>query len=159
MTLGERDLRRQCRPRALQSAHHDRLVARQDVFVSDGYANSRVVKFDKNGKPVMWWGGPKTGASRAGSPSARHRRGRRSPRMRFRPIQPAHQVFDENGLYLDHRQRLLPLALDEPRSASMVLRRGPRTVHRATRDTSRRRSAVTARIRGHVGRAPDFGRL
>ena len=25
-------------------------------FVSDGYANSRVVKFSKEGKPLLWWG-------------------------------------------------------------------------------------------------------
>ena len=25
-------------------------------FVSDGYANSRVVKFNKDGKPLLWWG-------------------------------------------------------------------------------------------------------
>jgi peptidylamidoglycolate lyase len=35
-------------------------------FVADGYANTRVVKFDKNGKYVMTWGQP--GAAGRGAP-------------------------------------------------------------------------------------------
>jgi len=36
-------------------------------FVADGYANTRVVKFDKNGKYLMTWG-------QAGRPAAARRR-------------------------------------------------------------------------------------
>ncbi len=31
-----------------------------DIFISDGYINSRVAKFDKNGRWVKQWGGPDT---------------------------------------------------------------------------------------------------
>ena len=71
-------------------------------FVSDGYSNSRVVKFDKNGKALMWWGGPGTG-NKPGEFTVPHgiavgedRRVYVSDRFNRRI-----QVFDENGLYLD----------------------------------------------------------
>ena len=37
--------------------------ATQDFFISDGYGNSRVVKFDKDGKYLKDWGKPGTGPS------------------------------------------------------------------------------------------------
>jgi peptidylamidoglycolate lyase len=38
------------------------------IFVSDGYGNTRVVKFDKNGKYLMTWGTPGTGNSQFNTP-------------------------------------------------------------------------------------------
>jgi sugar lactone lactonase YvrE len=34
-----------------------------DFFVTDGYENTRVVKFARNGKLIKWWGDPGTGPS------------------------------------------------------------------------------------------------
>jgi sugar lactone lactonase YvrE len=34
-----------------------------DFFISDGYENTRVVKYAKNGKFIKWWGDPGTGPS------------------------------------------------------------------------------------------------
>ena len=38
----------------------------QDFYVSDGYGNSRVVKFDKNGKYLLDWGKPGKGPGEFG---------------------------------------------------------------------------------------------
>ena len=58
-------------------------------FVSDGYDNTRVVKFDKNGKFLMTWGTPGTGPGQFNLPHS-HRRRRASPRVRRRSRQPPH---------------------------------------------------------------------
>jgi 6-bladed beta-propeller len=69
-------------------------------FVSDGYGNSRVVKFDKNGKFVMTWGVRGTGNGEFNTPHSitidRNRRVYVADRANQRI-----QVFDENGKYLD----------------------------------------------------------
>jgi len=69
-------------------------------FVSDGYGNTRVVKFDKNGKYLMAWGTPGTGPGQFNTPHSvttdRNRRVYVSDRANNRI-----QVFDENGKLLD----------------------------------------------------------
>jgi len=39
-----------------------------DIFISDGYINSRVAKYDKNGRWVKQWGGPGKGQSEFNTP-------------------------------------------------------------------------------------------
>ena len=74
-------------------------------FVSDGYTNTRVVKFDRNGKFIMQWGekGNPPNETRPGYMNTVHAiaidRNRRvyiSDRANARV-----QVFDENGKFLD----------------------------------------------------------
>ncbi|MGH9787049.1 MAG: peptidyl-alpha-hydroxyglycine alpha-amidating lyase family protein [Terriglobia bacterium] len=69
-------------------------------FISDGYINTRVVKFDKDGKYLMTWGTPGTGPGQFNLPHAididRNRRLYVSDRSNSRI-----QVFDENGKHLD----------------------------------------------------------
>ena len=69
-------------------------------FVSDGYINTRVVKFDKQGKFLMNWGTPGKGPGQFNLPHAiaidRNRRVYVADRLNSRI-----QVFDENGKYLD----------------------------------------------------------
>ena len=71
-------------------------------FVSDGYANSRVVKYSKDGKPLLWWGSMTPG-NKDGEFTVPHgiavgddRRVYVSDRFNRRV-----QVFDENGVFLD----------------------------------------------------------
>src|SRR5436190_17673826 len=99
MTLGERD----------EPGNDDKHFKRPtDIawlpdgtfFVSDGYGNTRVVKFDKNGKFLTTWGTRGTGPSQFNTPHSitidRNRRVYVSDRANNRI-----QVFDENGMYLD----------------------------------------------------------
>ena len=69
-------------------------------FISDGYTNTRVMKFDPNGKFLMQWGGPGTGNGQFNTVHAvdidRNRRVYVSDRGNMRI-----QIFDENGKYLD----------------------------------------------------------
>ncbi|HVZ20477.1 MAG TPA: peptidyl-alpha-hydroxyglycine alpha-amidating lyase family protein [Vicinamibacterales bacterium] len=69
-------------------------------FVTDGYANSRVVKFDKHGKYLMSWGTRGTGPGQFNTPH-----GIDIDRNRRIYVADAHnarvQVFDENGKFLD----------------------------------------------------------
>jgi NHL repeat-containing protein len=71
-------------------------------FVSDGYANSRVVKFNKNGTPLLWWGSLQPGKGDGeftvphGIAVGDDRRVYVSDRFNRRV-----QVFDENGNFLD----------------------------------------------------------
>jgi len=69
-------------------------------FVSDGYINTRVVKFDKQGKFLMTWGTPGKGPGQFNLPHAiaidRNRKVYVADRLNSRI-----QIFDENGKYLD----------------------------------------------------------
>src|SRR4029077_3973499 len=70
-------------------------------FVSDGYENTRVVKFDKNGKFLKAWGTPGSGPGQLYAPHSidtdpRNHRVYVADRDNSRI-----QVFDENGKFLD----------------------------------------------------------
>jgi len=69
-------------------------------FISDGYTNTRVVKFDKNGKFLLTWGKPGTGPGEFNLVHSvavgADRRVYVSDRSNSRI-----QVFDENGKFLD----------------------------------------------------------
>ena len=74
-------------------------------FISDGYINTRVVKFDRNGKFLMAWGTPSKGRPTPGPNEfdtvhsvavGKDRRVYVSDRTNSRI-----QVFDENGKFLD----------------------------------------------------------
>jgi hypothetical protein len=69
-------------------------------FVSDGYGNHRVLKFDKNGKFVKKWGTAGTGPSQFETPHAiatdKKRRVYVADRSNNRI-----QIFDEDGKFLD----------------------------------------------------------
>ena len=99
MTLGERD----------EAGNDDKHFKRPtDIawlpdgtfFVSDGYGNTRVAKFDKNGKFLMTWGTRGTGPSQFNTPHSiaidKNRRVYVADRANNRI-----QIFDENGKYLD----------------------------------------------------------
>jgi len=99
MTLGERD----------EAGNDDKHFKRPtDIawlpdgtfFVSDGYGNTRVVKFDRNGKFLLTWGTRGTGNGQFNTPHSitidKNRRVYVSDRANNRI-----QVFDENGKYLD----------------------------------------------------------
>jgi DNA-binding beta-propeller fold protein YncE len=68
-------------------------------FISDGYINTRVVKFDKSGKYLMTWGKKGSGPSEFNLPHAididANRRVYVADRSNSRI-----QIFDENGKYL-----------------------------------------------------------
>ena len=84
-------------------------------FVSDGYTNTRVVKFDKNGKFLMTWGqkGTPPNETRPGYMNTVHSIAdrRQAPRVRRRPRQLAHP-----GL---RRERQVPRRVAE-RQASVL---------------------------------------
>lgn len=69
-------------------------------FISDGYTNTRVVKFDKDGKFLMTWGTKGTGPGQFDLPHSididQQRRVYVADRSNSRI-----QIFDENGKYLD----------------------------------------------------------
>lgn len=69
-------------------------------FISDGYTNTRVVKFDRNGQFLMTWGKKGTGPGEFNLPHSididRQRRVYVSDRSNSRI-----QIFDEHGKYLD----------------------------------------------------------
>ena len=71
-----------------------------DFFVSDGYTNTRVVKFNKDGKYLLEWGKPGKGPSEFntvhGIAIDNQRRVYVCDRANSRV-----QIFDENGKYLD----------------------------------------------------------
>ena len=79
-------------------------------FVADGYANTRVVKFDKNGKYLMAWGEPGSNSGRGGKQETRPGYFNNvhgiavDPQTRqvFVNDRQNHrvQVFDENGKFL-----------------------------------------------------------
>jgi DNA-binding beta-propeller fold protein YncE len=69
-------------------------------FVSDGYQNTRVAKFDKNGKFLMKWGTPGTGPGQFNLPHSIAVDARRRVYVADRGNHRI-QIFDENGKFLD----------------------------------------------------------
>ncbi len=63
-----------------------------NIFISDGYINSRVAKFDKNGDWVKQWGTPGSGPGRV-QHAAQHRVRCARQHLRGRSRQPAHPGF------------------------------------------------------------------
>ena len=80
-----------------------------DIFISDGYINSRVAKFDKNGDWVKQWGTPGSGPGRI-QHAAQHRRGRQGQHLRGRSRQSAHPGVRSrrNVPARDHHRRAGP---------------------------------------------------
>ena len=77
-----------------------------NIFVADGYGNSRIAKFDKNGKYIKSWGSRGVRDRRVQHIEfARHRLARQ--RVRRRPRQQAHPGFRQRRHFKtpDHRRR------------------------------------------------------
>lgn len=95
-----------------------------DIFVSDGYVNSRVAKFDKNGDWVKQWGGPGKANGKFNTPHsiASDAQGRIYVADRGnRRI----QVFDPDGKFL----RAITIDVPAPSSAKVWMgpKPGPKT--------------------------------
>jgi hypothetical protein len=71
-----------------------------NTYITDGYVNSRVAKYDKNGDWVKSWG--ERHGSRPVQPAAYHRHRSRGSRLRRRSLEPPIQVFDVDGRFLAH---------------------------------------------------------
>ena len=69
-------------------------------FVSDGYDNSRVVKFDKSGKFVMAWGTKGTGPGEFNRPHSVAVDAKRRVYVADR-LNKRIQIFDENGKFIE----------------------------------------------------------
>ena len=69
-------------------------------FVADGYLNSRIVKFDKNGKYLLAWGTNGSGPGQFKVPHGVAVDGQRRVYVADRDNNRI-QVFDEDGHYLD----------------------------------------------------------
>ena len=115
------------------------------MFVSDGYANTRVVKFDKDGKFLMQWGEKSTSPNdtKPGTFNAVHgvqvdpmtRKVYVTDRENHR-----FQVFDENGKYLDQ------FSTGEPSTPQVLYLAADRNLWTADNDTSK---IVKYDIEGH----------
>jgi len=69
-------------------------------FITDGYVNTRVVKFDKNGKYLMTWGTKGNGPGQFNLPHSIAIDAKRRLYVADRSNSRI-QIFDENGKYLD----------------------------------------------------------
>ena len=67
-----------------------------DVYISDGYGNSRVHKYDPKGRLLFSWGEPGTDPGVLQHP-AQHRDGRRGPRLRGGPGEPSRPGVRREG--------------------------------------------------------------
>ena len=99
MTLGEKDVA------GSDATHFGRptdiaFLPDGTFFVSDGYDNARVVKFDKNGKYLTAWGTKGTGPGQFDLPHCIAVDARRRVYVADRSNHRI-QVFDENGRFLD----------------------------------------------------------
>ena len=70
-----------------------------NIFISDGYINSRVAKFDRNGDWVMQWGGPGNGESQFNTPHSIAADAKGNIYVADRGNRRI-QVFDHNGKFL-----------------------------------------------------------
>jgi peptidylamidoglycolate lyase len=107
------------------------------MFVADGYTNTRVVKFDKNGKYLTAWGQPGTppNDTRPGYMNGVHGIAVDVPTRRvFINDRNNHriQVFDENGKFLDQWR-----AGDPPSDVHLIIMSANRHLWAADRGTSR----------------------
>jgi hypothetical protein len=84
-----------------------------DLYVSDGYGNSRVHKFDPRGRHLFSWGEPGTDAGC--QHSSRHRDRRRRARLRRRPREPPRSDL--------RRSRALPRSVEQPAPPLRPVRR------------------------------------
>ena len=100
-----------------------------DIFISDGYVNSRVAKYDKNGDWVKSFGEPGSGPGQL-EHAAQHRDRRAGQRLRGQPRQRPHRGV--------RRRRQVPAA-DQARRARCRPTRGRRSA------TRRRRTRLPAR--------------
>jgi hypothetical protein len=115
------------------------------LFVSDGYANTRVVKFDKDGKFLLQWGekGNPPNDTRPGMFSAVHGvQVDPTTRKVYVTDRDSHriQVFDENGKYLDQ------FSTGDPSTPQVLYLAQDRSIWVADNDTSR---LVKYDIEGH----------
>ena len=115
------------------------------MYVSDGYANTRVVKFDKDGKFLLTWGekGTPPNDMRPGTFDAVHGV-QVDPMTRkvYVTDRSSHriQVFDENGKYLDQ------FSTGEPSTPQVLFLAADRSLWIADNDTSK---IVKYDIEGH----------
>ena len=118
-------------------------------FISDGYTNTRVMKFDPNGKFLMQWGTPGTGNSQFNTVHAididKDRKLYVSDRGNGRI-----QVFDENGKYLDQFG-----GLRQPQHV-MITADGHHRHHRRQQQQGRqvRPQGQDDHVVGHAGHVP-----
>ena len=109
-----------------------------EFYVSDGYGNSRVVKFSKDGKYLKEWGKKGTGEGRV-QPAARHLPGRQGPGLRRRP-----REQPRPGL---RRRRQVPRPVEGERCAVWAVPGGRRPLAGGRRPGQRRAGCSTARAR------------
>ena len=76
-------------------------------FISDGYVNTRVVKFDKNGKFLMTWGTKGNGPGQFDLPHSIDIDAQRRVYVADRSNSRI-QIFDENGKYLNEWDNIRP---------------------------------------------------
>jgi sugar lactone lactonase YvrE len=115
------------------------------MYVSDGYANTRVVKFDKDGTFLMQWGekGTPPSDTRPGTFDAVHGvQVDPATRKVYVTDRSSHriQVFDENGKYLDQ------FSTGEPSTPQVLFLAADRSLWIADNDTSK---IVKYDIEGH----------
>ena len=99
MTLGEVDVQGNDEKHFAEPTDIDWLPD-GSILVADGYVNSRVVKFDKNGKFLLAWGTKGTGPGQLQVPHSIAVDGKRRVYVADRSNSRV-QVFDENGKTLD----------------------------------------------------------
>ena len=81
-----------------------------DFFVSDGYGNSRVVKFDRDGKYLLTWGRKGKGPGEFNLPHAVRIDSKGSVYVADRENRRI-QVFDQNGKFLKQFEGMSPFGL------------------------------------------------
>ena len=88
-----------------------------NIFVADGYVNSRIAKYDKNGRFIKQVGTSRIGARRV-HPAACHRRGCPGQCLRRQPQRPAHCGVRQRPELQDHvrprRRSLVPVHHPRP---------------------------------------------
>ncbi len=148
MTLGVRGVA------GNDSAHFDRptkvaVAPDGSFYVSDGYRNTRVIKFSPEGKFLFQWGTPGTGPGQFDLPHSVTLDSVR-PGLRFGPQQRARA-----GL---HPRWTIPGPVEERRHRATLRRRdrgGRHGVHRRRRATSRRRRPIARASRSSVRTGPS----